>query len=141
MEIYLRVTKSSSEPSQHHRRRISPPIPTNYVLPPLHHNVPSLVHYAIPVIGPAIPPANTPVVVPLHPPPSSDGWGAASSPHSFPVDSPVPRGDKPSLYSSWGHIAVFYLVEQMHRWERFVFRFDKQFPSIGALKTICGPYF
>ncbi|KAI0355357.1 hypothetical protein OH77DRAFT_1504200 [Trametes cingulata] len=38
----------------------------------------------------------------------------------------------------WGHIAFYYLVEQMHRWERFVFRFDKQFASIGALKSIEG---
>ncbi len=38
----------------------------------------------------------------------------------------------------WGHIAFYYLVEQMHRWERFVFRFDKQFTSIGALKAIEG---
>ena len=38
----------------------------------------------------------------------------------------------------WGHIAFYYLVEQMHRWERFVFRFDKQFASIGALKAIEG---
>lgn len=39
----------------------------------------------------------------------------------------------------WGHVAFFYLVEQMHRWERFVFRFDKQFTSISALKSITGP--
>ncbi|KAI0650397.1 hypothetical protein C8Q79DRAFT_998253 [Trametes meyenii] len=38
----------------------------------------------------------------------------------------------------WGHIAFYYLVEQMHRWDRFVFRFDKQFASIGALKAIEG---
>ncbi|KAH9942833.1 hypothetical protein B0H21DRAFT_749640 [Amylocystis lapponica] len=38
----------------------------------------------------------------------------------------------------WGHIAFFYLVEQMHRWERFVFRFDKHFSSVNALKTIEG---
>lgn len=38
----------------------------------------------------------------------------------------------------WGHIAFFYLVEQMHRWERFIFRFDKQFTSMGALKSING---
>lgn len=36
----------------------------------------------------------------------------------------------------WAHIAFSYLVEQMHRWERFVFRFDTHFPSIDALKTI-----
>jgi hypothetical protein len=41
----------------------------------------------------------------------------------------------------WGHIAFFYLVEQMHRWERFVFRFDKQFTSMGALKAINGEVF
>ncbi|OJT12557.1 hypothetical protein TRAPUB_10881 [Trametes pubescens] len=38
----------------------------------------------------------------------------------------------------WGHIAFYYLVEQMHRWERFVFRFDKQFASISALKSVEG---
>ncbi|KAH9943142.1 uncharacterized protein BXZ73DRAFT_97196 [Epithele typhae] len=38
----------------------------------------------------------------------------------------------------WGHIAFYYLVEQMARWERFVFRFDKQFASIGALRAIGG---
>ena len=40
----------------------------------------------------------------------------------------------------WGHIAFYYLVEEMRRWERFVFRFDKQFATIGALKSIEGPY-
>ncbi|KAI1796059.1 hypothetical protein LXA43DRAFT_1160470 [Ganoderma leucocontextum] len=38
----------------------------------------------------------------------------------------------------WGHIAFYYLVEQMPRWERFIFKFDKQFASIGALKAIEG---
>ncbi|CAL1709106.1 unnamed protein product [Somion occarium] len=38
----------------------------------------------------------------------------------------------------WGYIAISYLVEQIHRWERFVFRFDKQFPSVAALKSIVG---
>lgn len=38
----------------------------------------------------------------------------------------------------WGHIAFYYLVEQMHRWERFVFKFDKQFASIASLKAIDG---
>ncbi|KAF8641799.1 hypothetical protein AX16_009780 [Volvariella volvacea WC 439] len=39
----------------------------------------------------------------------------------------------------WGHIVFFYLVEQMHRWERFIFRFDKIFSSIRALRSISGP--
>jgi hypothetical protein len=38
----------------------------------------------------------------------------------------------------WGHIAFYYLSEQMHRWSRFVFRFDRQFSSISALKSITG---
>lgn len=38
----------------------------------------------------------------------------------------------------WGHIAFFYLVEQMHRWKRFVFRFEKQFTSVTALRAIEG---
>ncbi|KAH9926712.1 uncharacterized protein B0H18DRAFT_876235 [Fomitopsis serialis] len=38
----------------------------------------------------------------------------------------------------WGHIAFFYLVEQMHRWQRFVFRFEKQFTSVAALRAIEG---
>ncbi|KAK7683198.1 hypothetical protein QCA50_013871 [Cerrena zonata] len=38
----------------------------------------------------------------------------------------------------WGYIAFYYLVEHMHRWERFMFRFDKHFPSIQALKSILG---
>ncbi len=38
----------------------------------------------------------------------------------------------------WGHIAFYYLVEQMPRWERFIFKFDKQFLSIAALKAIEG---
>ena len=38
----------------------------------------------------------------------------------------------------WGHIAFYYLTEQMHRWERFVFRFDKRFVSVDALKSVIG---
>ncbi len=38
--------------------------------------------------------------------------------------------------ASWGHIAMFYLTEQMPRWKRFVFRFEKSFESMAALKTI-----
>ncbi|PSR71466.1 hypothetical protein PHLCEN_2v12733 [Hermanssonia centrifuga] len=38
----------------------------------------------------------------------------------------------------WGHIAFFYLTEQMHRWERFMFRYDRRFPSDEAMKSILG---
>lgn len=40
----------------------------------------------------------------------------------------------------WGHIAFFYLAEQMHRWKRFVFRFDRQFSSMEALKCVSGEH-
>lgn len=40
----------------------------------------------------------------------------------------------------WGYIAFYYLMQQMHRWERFVFRFDRQFPSINALKSMVGEH-
>ncbi|KAJ7923916.1 hypothetical protein B0H13DRAFT_1706905 [Mycena leptocephala] len=42
----------------------------------------------------------------------------------------------PNLH--WGHIAMYYLVQQMRRWERFIFRFDKGFESIAALNFITG---
>jgi len=64
--------------------------------------------------------------------PHHDGWGPNSQ------DRPANMVSKVSMH--WGHIAFFYLVEQMHRWERFVFRFDKQFTSMGALKSITGMF-
>lgn len=47
----------------------------------------------------------------------------------------------PPASMHWGHIVFFYLSQQMKRWERFVFRFDKQFTSMGALKAINGTVF
>ena len=38
----------------------------------------------------------------------------------------------------WGHIALFYLTEQMHRWKRFIFRFDRRFESMKELKIVAG---
>ncbi|KIM56708.1 hypothetical protein SCLCIDRAFT_131949 [Scleroderma citrinum Foug A] len=38
----------------------------------------------------------------------------------------------------WGYIALFYLVEHMRRWRRFVFRFERPFVSMAALKSIVG---
>ncbi|KXN82753.1 hypothetical protein AN958_02192 [Leucoagaricus sp. SymC.cos] len=43
--------------------------------------------------------------------------------------------------TSWAHIAFYYLVEQMPRWERFVFRYDKAFKSMTALASISGESF
>lgn len=60
---------------------------------------------------------------------------SSSSSHSAGLTSSQSKTKK---NTHWGHIAFFYLVEQMHRWERFVFRYDKQFSSSGALKAIEG---
>jgi len=64
-----------------------------------------------------------------------------SGPHfeTWSTERPINAVPRASLH--WGHIAFFYLVEQMHRWQRFIFRFDKQFPSMGALKSITGRFF
>ncbi|KAH6908736.1 hypothetical protein BKA70DRAFT_1426627 [Coprinopsis sp. MPI-PUGE-AT-0042] len=52
------------------------------------------------------------------------------------VDRPGAAASKISMH--WGHIAFFYLGEHMHRWQRFIFRFDRQFTSMGALKSLNG---
>ncbi|KAH7924933.1 hypothetical protein BV22DRAFT_1012275 [Leucogyrophana mollusca] len=124
IEIFLRVSGTSSEgPSR--TRPVSP-------MPWSHHPPSPPPHYVIahPPGGAPImlPPAHTPIIVP-HSPPHHDTWGSAS---------PSSRTPQAQRSIHWGHIAIFYLIEQMHRWQRFVFRFDKQFSSISALKSISG---
>ncbi|KAF8628064.1 hypothetical protein AX17_006067 [Amanita inopinata Kibby_2008] len=141
IEIFLRVASvRSPEGPVGRRRRSSSPAsgPPTWSIPVTHHNgvtahyvLTHPVHASTPGIT-ILPPAHTPIVLP--PSPSlSDGWSTSSR-------SSEERQAQPPSRSSmhWGHIAVFYLVEQMHRWERFVFRFDKQFVSMGALKSISG---
>ncbi|KAF8548828.1 hypothetical protein OG21DRAFT_1515876 [Imleria badia] len=126
IEIYLRVSGSSAEPSS--RARASSPTP--WIPPP--PSPPA--HYVLhPPPGAAIllPPAQTPIIVPQSPS-HHDAWGASPPP---PSSRSCPQTQR---NTHWGHIAIFYLIEQMHRWQRFVFRFDKQFPSISALKSING---
>ncbi|KAG9311591.1 hypothetical protein JVU11DRAFT_7800 [Chiua virens] len=127
IEIYLRVNGSSVEPSS--RARASSPTP--WIPPP--PSPPT--HYILPHPPPGtailIPPAQTPIIVPQSPS-HHDTWGATTPP---PPSRSCPQVQR---NTHWGHIAIFYLIEQMHRWERFVFRFDKQFPSISALKSING---
>ncbi|KAI9568726.1 hypothetical protein HD554DRAFT_2204935 [Boletus coccyginus] len=126
IEIYLRVNGSPVEPSSRGRASsptpwIPPPPspPTHYVLPPP------------PGTAIILPPAQTPIIVPQSPS-HHDAWGASPPP---PSSRSCPQTQR---NTHWGHIAIFYLIEQMHRWQRFVFRFDKQFPSISALKSING---
>ncbi|KAI0264609.1 hypothetical protein BC834DRAFT_924502 [Gloeopeniophorella convolvens] len=83
--------------------------------------------------------AHTPIVLP-HSPPHYDWPGNLTPPppHSSHSSTLTPNNQSRAS-SHWGHIAIYYLVEQMHRWERFVFRFDRQFPSWQALKSVSGP--
>lgn len=126
IEIYLRVSGGSTEPSS--RARASSPTPW---IPPPPSPPP---HYVLPHAPPStaiiLPPAQTPIIVPQSPS-HHDAWGSPPPPPS----RTCPQAQR---NTHWGHIAIFYLIEQMHRWQRFVFRFDKQFPSISALKSING---
>jgi hypothetical protein len=76
--------------------------------------------------------------MPPSPPSHLDGWSIGGHPFHG-NDRSTNTVSRSSMH--WGHIAFFYLVEQMHRWERFIFRFDKQFTSMGALKAINGEVF
>lgn len=126
IEIFLHVSTSSAK--RPHSPSWSPPLAPvewhypvhNGMMPPL----PPPVH-----IGAHAMPNDTPFVVAAPHPISHNPW---TSPHS-----PRPLMQTRSS-AHWGHIAIFYLLEQMSRWERFVFRFDKQFASIGALQSITG---
>ncbi|KAK7046657.1 D-ser-dehydrat domain-containing protein [Favolaschia claudopus] len=138
IEIYLRVVQANEPPVPAYTRRrrghelfahtfVSTPAPlfgTGPLATPGHLLVP---HFT---------PSVTPFIVPqapvLHP--HSAGWD--SPPPIAMVHGQPDMSAQPNLH--WGHIAVYYLVQQMHRWERFVFRFDKSFGSITALKSITG---
>ncbi|KAJ7362237.1 hypothetical protein DFH08DRAFT_731585, partial [Mycena albidolilacea] len=130
VEIYLRVVQGSEPPvpaALPRRRRAHEPF--------AHHHsfvAPAPLFATGQMLVPHFTPSVTPFIVP-QPPVIQHGW-----------ESPPPPmllGGPPELLPNqhWGHIAVYYLVQQMHRWERFVFRFDKGFGSIGALKSISGP--
>ncbi|KII84617.1 hypothetical protein PLICRDRAFT_45997 [Plicaturopsis crispa FD-325 SS-3] len=110
IEIFLQVGKNETKLAQTRRRRTPTP-PTPFWHTATH---PPAMHHL-----------QTPVVVPPSPPMYRGNGEKAGN-------STVRTG------MHWGHIAVYYLVEQMHRWERFVFRFEKQFASILALKSILG---
>lgn len=52
----------------------------------------------------------------------------------------ISTGSRSASGMHWGYIAFFYLTQHMHRWERFVFRFDRQFSSINAMKNMAGEH-
>ncbi|KAG6901920.1 hypothetical protein C0995_006630 [Termitomyces sp. Mi166 len=143
IEIFLRVTSTNSgtdSPTRRRRRsrsrsRSLSPTPWHLSFP--HQGVAA--HYIVghsPLTPAGIvahfPPSPSPIAVPHSPTGISDSW--LSMHH--PGDRPTARQSRSSLH--WGHIAIYYLAEQMHRWERFIFRFDRQFASMSALKSISG---
>ncbi|KAJ7773839.1 hypothetical protein B0H16DRAFT_113382 [Mycena metata] len=163
IEIYLRVvTPGALSPDAvagspyTSRRRFSPHHPLHHFahppaptpLPPLFGTGPLSLSLGLgaggashAVLVPHFTPSVTPFIVPQ---PHHGGW---ESPPPLTVYHQLGHGHAQGLggqegggtAAHWGHIAVYYLVQQMHRWERFVFRFDKAFGSIGALKSIIGP--
>lgn len=141
IEIYLRVAAPNQglEPSSSRTRRACSPL-TPLISP---WNIPSFSgHQSSPqYLGHAHshppPPSNVPIIMPPSPPPHSNDWDSPILVNHA-SDKSVNTVSRVSMH--WGHIAFFYLVEQMHRWERFVFRFDKQFTSMGALKSINGMF-
>ena len=140
IEIFLRVARTASEaPPACPRRTSSSPLLAP-ITPPWntssHQQVAT--HHIIPHAPPPASVANVTIVMPSSPPSHQDGWSIGG--HTFHgQDRSANAISRSSMH--WGHIAFFYLVEQMHRWERFIFRFDKQFTSMGALKAINGEVF
>jgi hypothetical protein len=134
IEIYLRV--SSSEDPRRHRRSVSPPAtPAATVW----LNLPQDATYHLGPIA-SIPPAPLPSSTPppfIPPPATPEMWAAPT------LASPVQNDRDPlmsHLANHWGHVAIYYLVARRHRWKRFIFRFDRQFATINALKSINGLY-
>ncbi|KAF7300630.1 D-ser-dehydrat domain-containing protein [Mycena chlorophos] len=122
IEIYLRVVHASGD--------AAPPPPINsyrrphrrHELPPSY--IPAPPQNAAPGVqtSPHFTPESTPTVIPQH--------------HTW--ESPASGPSHSAKEAHWGHVAVYYLVKEMHRWQRFIFRFEKGFASLGALKAISG---
>ena len=142
VEIFLHVPDAAaSTPLPRLRTRSSPQWPTF-----LSNNATTTTHYvqiqaSQPTTSIQIVPSTPPIVLP-HSPPHYD-WPGSLTPPPPPSQLPsaITTTSQSRASSHWGHIAIYYLVEQMHRWERFVFRFDRQFPSWQALKSVSGASF
>lgn len=127
IEIFLRVNPQFGS-DDHGVPPISrSPSPAGWtIVPPPHgmaHYVYQHAHTGHPNAIQILPPSHTPAII-VSPNPQHHPWASPSPPCE-------PSGH-------WGHIVFYYLVQQMRRWERFVFRYDKQFPTIAALKSIAG---
>ena len=135
IEIYLHVHSSSIKQRKADPWTLPPGIPTPHTAivaamaqapaPVQHQHQPP---EPAPVLGAqaTIPllPQNAYPQIPAHMDPLLNDWRNG-------------RKKTDSLSStSWGHVALFYLSDQMHRWKRFIFRFDRQFESASALRNI-----
>jgi hypothetical protein len=140
IELFLQV-----KPTLQAGSSASPTIPAPAPLLPI--SPPTIVHPYVSAVSPVLPiptitpgplpPAQTPIIVPPSPSHThhiNDGW--ASPPLSVTRRERERRDSKEGCH--WGHIVIWYLVQQISRWERFVFRFEKQFHSMSALKSIVG---
>lgn len=154
IEIFLHTPREASRDSSHNRRSSSSTLSTVSAweapwwendLPgatpapetPTHGTGPGYLH--IPPNGPPhfVPAPALPPSPPLH----HVHGGATPIYHEVlhvPSWRQVSQTSRSSNGMHWGYIAFFYLMQQMHRWERFVFRFDRQFASFNALKTMMG---
>ncbi|KAF8996222.1 hypothetical protein BDQ17DRAFT_1364621 [Cyathus striatus] len=84
-------------------------------------------------------PIQNPYIQPIAPP-----QGITILPPATSVSVPSLSGDaadgerSQNRSLSWGYIVFYYLVDQMARWRRFVFKFDKHFSSLNALRNVTG---
>ncbi|KIJ51070.1 hypothetical protein M422DRAFT_159102 [Sphaerobolus stellatus SS14] len=130
IEITLQVAPPQSKENKTRRGRASsypglPSPPMSWAAVPVHHGQMNIgtagggiVHY--------IPSSVFPPLVLSPSPPNSQ------------ASTPGPSTQAARSVTHWGHIAMFYLTQQMERWERFVFKFDKTFGSMSALRSITG---
>ena len=156
IEIYLRSQSPSREVSVVHSRSSTatlssgsgwewidnepPAAPPDAVEDPAQDGGPAFIHIA--AHGP---PHFVPVTaIPNSPPIHHHHVHAGAAPiyhEILPVSSwhrACPHSRTTTSGTHWGYIAFYYLIQQMHRWERFVFRFDRNFASINALKVMTG---
>lgn len=159
IEIYLRVADqpagNNANDSQRRRRRRSsgslPHSPSWMTFAPhngvaTHYVMPHSLHQ--PIFPTALPTATThvPFIPPLSPTNqdsltqasivSSNSGQTSGAVDTRSSGTSVTANNRPNIH--WAHIAFYYLIEQMPRWERFIFRYDKMFKSMTAIASING---
>jgi len=140
IEILLQVSTTPCQSKQQSSSAVVPHAFTFVSMPP-----PAIVSGGVVVSSishtPGFVPPSPSVIVPHHP--HVHTHSAHSAAYVYPsqvgvVQSPTTPVNSTRSSGHWAHIAMYYLVEHIARWKRFVFRFDKPFPSLQALKGIIG---